>query len=342
MTWEERPWSSGSPDDSRAYMENPLSWAPTIGRIFGIRVRIHLLFILYIFFELITASPFYLFKAQLLTVLFGSVFLHELGHCFAARYVGGSADQVLMWPLGGLAYVDAPRAPWPQFVTVVCGPLVNVAILLVAMLLQGMNISFNPFDGWGGSAATLGDPQIWLYLAFKLNLVLFLFNLWPMYPMDGGRMLQCALWKWMGYRRAMLATTSIGMICAILLGFWGLTKANFMMIAIAFMGYMQCMQERQMAKAMSIYEQDADIFASSANRGAVRPQGRAGFIQRLKQKWQSARASREESRQVIEQLEIDRILDKVHRQGIASLSRAEKQFLEETTQRQKRETSGRR
>ena len=61
-------------------------------------------------------------------ILFVIVLLHEFGHCFAARHVGGRGDHILLWPLGGLAYVDAPKRPGPTFFTAFGGPFVNIVI----------------------------------------------------------------------------------------------------------------------------------------------------------------------------------------------------------------------
>src|SRR4051794_26987874 len=49
--------------------------------------------------------------------LFAIILLHEYGHCFAGRWVGGEAKDILLWPLGGLAFVEAPNRAWPQFAT---------------------------------------------------------------------------------------------------------------------------------------------------------------------------------------------------------------------------------
>src|SRR5205814_8780755 len=128
-------------------------WAPSIGHLAGIRIRVHMLFILYIFFELLSARDGFLFTAHFLFVLFGSVFLHELGHCFTARRVGGSADEVLMWPLGGLATVDAPRAAWPQFLTAAGGPAVTLLLFVVSGVLLWLGV---------GNSARIGlNPFLW-------------------------------------------------------------------------------------------------------------------------------------------------------------------------------------
>jgi len=64
----------------------------------------------------------------LMGLLFFSVLLHEFGHCFAARSVDGEANEVLLWPLGGLAKCELPHSAWAHFVTAAGGPAVNVLL----------------------------------------------------------------------------------------------------------------------------------------------------------------------------------------------------------------------
>src|SRR5947207_8525156 len=61
--------------------------------------------------------------------LFLIVLLHEFGHALACRQVGGRADQIVLWPLGGVAYVDPPPRPGATLWSIAAGPLVNVALL---------------------------------------------------------------------------------------------------------------------------------------------------------------------------------------------------------------------
>jgi len=355
MSWQDRDYARGGPGGTGGFgglssggakfRDNPLNWSPTLGHVAGIRIRVHILFILFIGFELLGAGQWLFFEAQLLFILFASVFLHELGHCFAARSVGGSANDVLMWPLGGLATVDAPQQPWPQFVTVVCGPLVNVALFSVAWLLlrlglgQRSGILFNPFEGWGAVAASWGSVHAWLTLILKLNVVLFIFNLFPMYPMDGGRMLHCVLWRWFGLSRSMTITTTVGMVAAIGLGLYGLTTSQYLLMAIAFMGYMACYQERQILRATAFNSEGfmGNDFSTSYSVVESRPPKRKGWFARWREKTQ--RAGWEAKRREMLELEekVDRILDKVREQGIGSLTRHEKKLLEEATKRKQAE-----
>src|SRR2546427_1329384 len=69
--------------------------------------------------------------------LFLIVLLHEFGHALACRQVGGRADQIVLWPLGGVAYVDPPPRPGATLWSIAAGPLVNVVLFFV-LTLTGM------------------------------------------------------------------------------------------------------------------------------------------------------------------------------------------------------------
>ncbi|HJZ55159.1 MAG TPA: site-2 protease family protein [Gemmataceae bacterium] len=135
-------------------MRDPMSWAVPVFRAFGIPVKVHLFFIIIslgLFFRQVLAKDNPIWWGDVLgftiVLLFLIVLLHEFGHCFGARYVGGEAKEVLMWPLGGLAYVDVPHTPRANFIATAAGPLVNVLICIVCALglaSAGFIPSFNP------------------------------------------------------------------------------------------------------------------------------------------------------------------------------------------------------
>src|SRR5262249_26318912 len=78
----------------------------------------------------------------LVTFLFGSVLLHEFGHCFAARSVNGDASEILLWPLGGLATVEVPHTPRDNFLVAAAGPAVNLCLCLICVV--GLAFFHNP------------------------------------------------------------------------------------------------------------------------------------------------------------------------------------------------------
>jgi len=71
--------------------------------------------------------------------LFLIVLLHEFGHSLACRQVGGRANQIVLWPLGGVAYVDPPPRPGATLWSIAAGPLVNVALLPVLWILTSLS-----------------------------------------------------------------------------------------------------------------------------------------------------------------------------------------------------------
>ena len=117
-------------------MRDPMSWSIPLFRAYGIQVRLHILYILItigLIWRAIDASPKYWVDIVLVGVvmLFIVILLHEFGHCFAARRVDGDADEILMWPLGGLAYVRVPETPRANFVATAGGPAVNLVFCVI-------------------------------------------------------------------------------------------------------------------------------------------------------------------------------------------------------------------
>src|SRR3954462_7229877 len=118
-------------------MRDPMSWSIPLFRAFGIQVKVHILYIvitLAMFLREFTKHRAHAADYALIWVvmLFVIVLLHEFGHCFAARRGGGEADEILMWPLGGLAFCAVPHTARANLITAVGGPFVNVLICLVA------------------------------------------------------------------------------------------------------------------------------------------------------------------------------------------------------------------
>src|SRR5262249_22769029 len=147
MGWQDRDYNQGGRIGDMRFgnpIANLLFGSFPLGTLFRIRIRIHATLILFFVFELLTSGGpnSYGFVRTLTSevVLFTIILLHEFGHGFGARALKGDADEILLWPLGGLAYAQPPHRPWPTFFTVAAGPLVNVAICVVtgsALALMG-------------------------------------------------------------------------------------------------------------------------------------------------------------------------------------------------------------
>ena len=135
--------------------------------------------------------------------LFLIVTLHEFGHALACRQVGGTANRILLWPLGGIAYVDPPVRPGATLWSIAAGPLVNVALVPVLWMF----IAFDRSLGW---FATMPDVHLLLRSVWYINIGLLTFNLLPIYPLDGGQILRSLLWFVMGRARSLMASTILG------------------------------------------------------------------------------------------------------------------------------------
>ena len=133
--------------------------------------------------------------------LFFIVLLHEFGHSLACRQVGGRADRIVLWPLGGVAYVDPPQRPRAILWSLAAGPLVNVVLAPVLWLVWIL----------GAFIATANVSGL-LESIFYINLGLLIFNLLPIYPLDGGQILRSLLWFVFGRAWSLIVVTTIGFL----------------------------------------------------------------------------------------------------------------------------------
>jgi len=145
--------------------------------------------------------------------LFLIVLTHEFGHAIACRQVGGKADQIVLWPLGGVAYVNPPQRPGATLWSIAAGPLVNVALFPV--LLAGVMVARSL--GWPD---TLPDVYRLLRAVLYIDVGLLAFNILPIYPLDGGQILRSLLWFVLGRARSLMVATVLGFVGIV--GFFGL------------------------------------------------------------------------------------------------------------------------
>jgi Zn-dependent protease len=174
-------------------------------RVGGIAVFVHWSWFLFAVYEIKSRSSAYTsvtWNAAEYVGLFLIVMLHEFGHALACRQVGGTANQIVLWPLGGVAYVNPPPRPGATLWSIAAGPLVNVLLVPVLSILVIIS-------RWAGGASTQ-DVHFFLRQLWLINLILLVFNILPIFPLDGGQILRSLLWYVMGRARSLMVATAIG------------------------------------------------------------------------------------------------------------------------------------
>lgn len=151
-----------------------------------------------------------LLSLGLLLGIFVCVLLHELGHAYAARKLGIRVPRILLLPIGGMAEFERmPRNPTQEIIIAVAGPLVNGLIITVL-------IPFLRFpSGWEDEVAWAGANGYFLTLLLA-NGLMALFNMIPVFPMDGGRVLRALLAYKLPYLKATFIAATVAKVLAAL------------------------------------------------------------------------------------------------------------------------------
>lgn len=203
-----------------------------VGRIGGVPLQFHWTFLfVFLWVAYMSNDPIYGFRTDTLVriggwvlLLFSCVLLHELGHALIANRLGIGTKRILLFPLGGGAFLERmPTNPREELLIASGGPIVNILLaLLCAPLIWWLSPDgdrlallrylISPSSNVAIYQVTLLDYAIVLF--FLMNLMLALFNLLPAYPLDGGRMLRAGLTWPLGRRRATAVAAVLGVLAA--------------------------------------------------------------------------------------------------------------------------------
>lgn len=177
-----------------------------IFRLFGIDVFVHWswLIIVYIDYQ----SPWGRFTSPIWNLfvilgLFAIVLTHEFGHQLACRSVGGTANTIILWPFGGIAFGQPPWKASAMLWTVVAGPLVNVVLWPILGVLNHAALA--------GSLTVSANIAEFIHQMYVINFILLVFNILPIYPLDGGKILWSLLWFVLGDGLSLQIASGIGM-----------------------------------------------------------------------------------------------------------------------------------
>ncbi|HKS15711.1 MAG TPA: site-2 protease family protein [Planctomycetota bacterium] len=317
-----------------------LNWSFRIFTIFGIPIRVHwtliLVWVIYLLRPLVQGGGGMdvLWVAAGLLILNLHILLHELGHCWGARHVGEDAEQILLWPLGGMAYVGHSENPKRDMIITAAGPSVTVILgILTAVALGAVGIPWNwgylnPFDTWWPFG--LGFGGLLLLWSLKLAVVLAAFNLLvPAFPFDGGRLLLSYLTLHNPTGRAMLISSTISMPIGIVLIVWGVLQNELLLSFIGLNVVFEALNMRRM-----VVPDEAYSIKGYSDRGyrfeEPRKEGYFAKRRRLKREREVARRDAEVAEL---KARVDELLDKVNRVGMANLSPSERKALEDASAR---------
>jgi Zn-dependent protease len=215
-------------------------------RFAGVDLYLHWSWFLVAFYEIESRSGRYSSVAWNVLeylALFLIVLMHEFGHALACRQVGGTANQIVLWPLGGVAYVNPPQRPGATLWSIAAGPLVNVALLPVLYGAVMMSRSL----GW---AEAMPDAYQLLRSVLWIDVSLLVFNILPIYPLDGGQILRSLLWFVLGRGRSLMVTTILGLVGIV--GFIGIAvfSRSVWIGAISVFMLMNCWNGLKSAQAL--------------------------------------------------------------------------------------------
>jgi Zn-dependent protease len=349
MPWDERPHYR----DHSGASTNPLLWLVSgsvpLFTLFGVRVRAHAtLFIFALGTVLFYWRGDYPIQVRAMTMAMwvAVVLLHEFAHCLVARRLGGQADDVLLWPLGGLTEPEPPHRAMATFLTAAAGPMLNIILcagsalgvyyLTPAAAHAGrILVMFNPLHppvpefqyhlSWSNAA-------FYCWWLFFINYKLLLLNLLPILPLDGGQILQTCLWTMVGHFRSVLMATTIGMAGSVIVGLIALAsqQASWFLAAAMVICFYDCYRRRIILRDSGTEDwRESYDFGSSLFAPTEKPRRRLSrhAIRKARRIALAEKAARDR---------IDAILAKVSARGITSLSFFERRALRKTTQQHRR------
>ena len=228
-----------------------MKWSWKIARFWGIDIYMHATFLLIVAWVAFSYwIEFHNWSAVIggvlfILALFVCVVLHEYGHALTARRFGVRTRDITLYPIGGVARLERiPDKPEEELWVALAGPAVTLAIAVVLFFVLVAT----------GTPLTLQSIQLvsgsFMERLFAVNVLLFLFNLLPAFPMDGGRVLRALLAMRLEYLRATQIAATVGQAMAFLFGFVGLLTDPWLLF-IALFVWIGAEQESSMARIKS-------------------------------------------------------------------------------------------
>ena len=232
-------------------------------RIMGIPVRVHITLIILLPFLAMQFAPWFgiarfFFGLLCAAGIFVCVALHELGHSWVAIRKGCRVREIMLLPIGGVAKMDQiPARPKDEFLVAFAGPATSALLALLCRMIGSLFLALG-----------IIPLAVLFFILSAVNLALFLFNLLPSFPMDGGRIFRAFMTPRLGRLQATALAARIGRIMAVAGGIFGLFHGNFILVLIATFIYQAAGAEyravymQQMSQDWFTVGQPADIEVS--------------------------------------------------------------------------------
>ncbi|HET9956457.1 MAG TPA: site-2 protease family protein, partial [Polyangiaceae bacterium] len=226
-----------------------MQWSTKLFRIRGIDVRVHATFALIVALGATQWGARHgmggaAFGAAFTLALFACVLLHELGHSLVAQKFGLQVKEIILLPIGGIAnLLGKPKHPGQEIAIALAGPAVN--ILLAGLFGAALWATGQHLGGARALVASAKLPSLstFLLLLTTGNLSLALFNLLPVFPLDGGRVLRALLELRWGAVRATVWAAGFGQVAALALGGYAVWSGQLFLAFIAAMIFMSAARE---------------------------------------------------------------------------------------------------
>jgi Zn-dependent protease len=231
-----------------------LKYVLTLGKPFGIKVSVHWTFLLiiawvvYIDIQQGLSVNQILYSVLFVLFIFLCVVIHELSHSLTARKYSIPTRSITLLPIGGVADLEKmPDDPKQELAVSVAGPISNLIIAAILWIL--LSITGN-FDLQAQDFEAINRSNFLIILTFA-NLMLAAFNLLPVFPMDGGRVLRSILALKLPREQATYIAMNIGKFLAVGLGILGL-YINPFLIVIAVFVFLGAQREYEMVRYSSV------------------------------------------------------------------------------------------
>jgi Zn-dependent protease len=297
-----------------------------------------------------SAAEAWLLGVMSAALLYVVIWSHEMGHIAAGWHYRIRTDLITLSPLGGVAHLGAPvSSPREDLFVTLAGPATHLLWLAVFWPLHALlPARILDLDGFAACPIVFA---VW-YLKV-VNLSLLLFNLLPIFPLDGGRTLRALLsLRWHPNLATMWATAvGIGggiVLCGLAL--WQPRLESSVGLVIGLSCITASLNERRVARHVLIYGQtaasrmpwegDPDAWKRGSDawtNAAHEKERRAGWFTRWRRQRAEQKAAARAADAAALEREVDAILERVHQVGMTGLTDREKAVLKRASQR-RRET----